>query len=258
MAISKQDRNVGITVALVLLVCIVSLIAIGSTLISLISPGITRIAELLGAGLRVTTVDYNFAVGPAILPPVSSTSSSATSSTATVDPDKLIINQPLVRPLSAAQQAAIGKSANLAERLLPKDSQTPLKVVGHIYVPKLGIYSPILAGSNYGEIMSAGMALHPNSITPNEGEWGIICERSYFAAFDPRSCLFLDELTAEDQVWLIIANTVYKYQIVDPLADLVDQTEVENYSLLGKTLRIITSDLVPQKLQILIAAPVID
>lgn len=257
MAISKQDRNVGITVAIVLVVCIASLIAIGSTFIRLIAPGVQRISEILGAGVRVTTVDYNFAVGPAITSqPISSANSSST--TSSPSNSGLVINAPQVRPLTDLQKSAVGRNANLAVRLLPASSQRTLEVLGHIYIPKLGMYSPILTGSNYVEILTAGVALHPNSQIPNAAEWGVICERSYFAAFDPRSCLFLDELTTNDQIWLIIANTVYKYQITTVLSSVIEESEITNYSLIGKSLRIITSDLNQQEAQILIANPVID
>lgn len=266
MAISKQDRNVGITVAIVLVVCIASLIAIGSTFIRLITPGVERIAELLGAGVRVSTVDYNFNVGAAPqtqvpIPPQSSTTSSSPNTLGPnvpanpTNPENLEIRPPQVRELSQPQRQAIGKSANFLQLLNLAAAPKNLEVLGHIYIPKLGLYSPILSGGDFSESLFAGFALHPNSLKPNLGEWGIICQRSYFAAFDQRSCLFLDELNAEDQILFVVANTVYTYEVAFTLNQEKSSLSA-NYSPIGDTLRIITTDLENQNIQYLVAIPV--
>lgn len=261
MALSKQDRNVGITVGLVLIVCVVSLIAIGSILIRLITPGLERIGNIIGAGVRVSTVDYNFPIPSGtsvVVPPAqnSATSQSITSQPPAVAPNKLVIESPKVRNLTQAQHAAIGKRLGL-ERFVSTSNnpQELLQIEAHIYVPKLGLYTPILNTNNGQAALSYGGWLHPNSSLINQGEWGILCERSLFQPFAANSCLFLDELNIGDIILVIVASTAYQYKVVQPLDDAIKLSNVNNYSPLGKSLRIITNDLNHNRLQILIAEP---
>lgn len=261
MALSKQDRNVGITVGLVLIVCVVSLIAIGSILIRLITPGLERIGNIVGAGVRVSAVDYNFPIpsgAPIVVVPVETevSSQSATSQPTVVVPAKLEILPPKVRNLTQAQHAAVGKKLGL-ERLVSSSNnpQELLQIEAHIYIPKLGLYTPVLNTNNGQAALSYGSWLHPSSYLINQGEWGVLCERSLFQPFAANSCMFLDELTSGDVVLVIIASTAYQYKIIQPLAASTRLSEINSYSPLGKSLRIITSDLNQNQVQILIAEP---
>lgn len=62
MKLSKQDRNTAITILIVLVICTVSLIAIGSFLWRLISPGVSNATQVLGLRASSLNTDYNFAI----------------------------------------------------------------------------------------------------------------------------------------------------------------------------------------------------
>lgn len=57
-----QDRNTAITILVVLVVCTISLIAIGSFLWNLIAPGVAEFGQVLGAKVSTINNDSNFAV----------------------------------------------------------------------------------------------------------------------------------------------------------------------------------------------------
>ncbi len=62
MKLSKQDRNTALTIIIVLVVCTISLIAIGSFLWRLVAPGVENVGQVLGMRASSYNTNYNFEV----------------------------------------------------------------------------------------------------------------------------------------------------------------------------------------------------
>lgn len=76
---SKQDRNTAVTIGIVLIVCTITLVAIGSFVWQIIAPGVAVLGEVLGTTAFTIRADYNFAI-PAVSAEGSNSSSQSSSS----------------------------------------------------------------------------------------------------------------------------------------------------------------------------------
>lgn len=259
MQISSQDRNTGITIAVVLIVCTASLIAIGSSLFRLITPSLNTIGNVLGARVRVVTVDYNFTV------PASGVQTAAPI-VATTDPQTIQVqgnfDVPDQRPLPTIWRNSIGKQFGLAQDV--KNQGYALVDEGsdqinfQLSIPSAGLTTPVFQGNNGFGNLAKGAWLHPRSQTWQVGEAIILCERSIFGPQDVRSCLYLDNIQVGDEVIVRTEVTEYKYTIVGKNIFAAADTTIYQSASDTHTLKIVTTHPIGNNQQrlVLLAAPV--
>jgi LPXTG-site transpeptidase (sortase) family protein len=223
MQLNKQDRNTALIIAVVLVVCTASLIAVGSTLLNLIAPGVRHLANILGVTVRTVTVDYNFAVPkpseasqtPSLIPNPETSASSSTNSAAI----NANFNVPNTRQLPPHLQNTINQRVGIEQdakkfgfALMPRDEN---QVSFHITIPKLNFFSPVFKGNNGLKAVAYGMWQFPTSHSLGNGETIVVCERSWFNQNDSRSCLFLHELTIGDEATITQGDYTRAYKVTN-------------------------------------------
>lgn len=243
----KEDRNTAIIIIVVLVVCTVSLVAIGSSLWNIVSPGINAFFNFVGLNVRLATVDYNFQVpvGTGGGQSQSSTSSSTTSSSGSSVPPPNVVpanysyNFP-VPPLTDNGSAAVSglrdailTDAQLAGYGTGTDTPTTELIVN---IPKIKVTSPVLQGLGGDDLLDRGFWVYPSSKPIGQGELIILCHRRFFGPYDPRTCWNLDKLVPGDEVYLKgSADVTLTYKIIavnelpgtDPT--IYNASDTENY-----------------------------
>jgi hypothetical protein len=219
---NKQDRNIAITIAIILLVCVVALVAIGNSLWLAIGPELGKIFGFVNNYVSIATVNYNFAVpGQNQTPSATPTTPDqpAVTPQATQNKHSVSINYNFKVPIFTAANISpdqIGlrddilgdaKSANYVEEFM---EFARLRV----QIPKLQMDSPVQVGlpADYG--LQNGFIFHPNSGEFDKGEVILLCYRQFRAPSDPISCWNLHSLQAGDEIFVLSNGVEVKYAVV--------------------------------------------
>jgi LPXTG-site transpeptidase (sortase) family protein len=218
---NKSDKDNLILVALVLIVCTISLVAVGVSLWRLIGPGVSEFANVLGLSIKISNLNYNFNVPVAQIVEVTSSEtslsveSSSTSSTPTVPALNYNFNipEPVVQVASSTStygfEDAILSDAELAGYGSGEVTYTELR----IKIPKISVDSPIVQGLG-GEGLKQGFWVYPSSNQIGNGEMILLCHRRYFGPNDPRSCWYIDQVSEGDEIFVSKGDNTLKYSVV--------------------------------------------
>jgi LPXTG-site transpeptidase (sortase) family protein len=243
MEISKQDRNTGITIALILAVCTLSLVAIVSVILQIIGPGLQSFAAFFGEQVQASNVQYNFEVPErrnvvvqAPEAPVETEvateaialgdweiSSDLGSQVAHVDysvPTPTSVNYNFPVPALDEQiiadtevsgfEDAILNDAVLAGYGEGTRAQTNIK----LKIPKLDVNAYIYQGLGGGDELRKGFWAYPTSKPFGQGDLILLCHRRYFGTNDPRSCWYLDKLEKGDKMKVTRGDANLNYEVV--------------------------------------------
>ncbi len=205
---SKDDRNTAIIIAVVLVVCTISLVVIGGYLWQLIYPGLKSTTNSIGLFVKINTTNYNFAV------PKLSTASSSNGNTQTPAfqlPAGYTYNFTVPAGYSAGSNGVTG----IVDQAILRDannqglnSNTILtQPDGFISIPILGTKATIYAG-NAGDELTLGFWEYPAS-----NRQIFLCQRRYFAETDPRSCWDLDRLVVGNEIFLSRGDSTFRYVV---------------------------------------------
>lgn len=237
----KEDRNTAIIIIVVLVVCTVSLVAIGSSLWNIVSPGVNAFFNYIGINVRLATVDYNFQV-----PAVGSSQSSPTTSSQggqTPPPSVVPANYSYNFPVPPAPTNGGSSVTGLRDAIL-----TDAQLAGYgtgtdtpttellLNIPKIKVTSPVLQGLGGDDLLDRGFWAYPSSKPIGQGELILLCHRRFFGPYDPRTCWNLDKLVKGDEIYLKGSTDVtltYKIIAVNELnasdPTIYNPSETENY-----------------------------
>lgn len=245
MQFSKQDRNTALTISIVLVVCTVSLLAVGFSLWQLIFPGLSAIAEVLGTRAKMTTVNYNFAV-PAkgsVVNQAQSTSSSSSSASSSPNSNGQVLgtNYNFGVPVSSASSNHISRVDSIATDINTAGLNSTNQIKFRLLIPGLGIDSPASVGNDVELLLSKGFFIHPGSATDSNSQITVMCYRNYFLPTDPRSCHNLHQLYAGNEIVIDKFGEKVTYEVVGQgVFDRNDSSVYESGN--EKYLKIVTAD----------------
>lgn len=249
----KEDRNTAIIILVVLVVCTVSLVAIGSSLWNIVSPAVNAVLNFVGINIRLATVDYNFSLATNQTPAVIASSTTSQASPTTTSSATPVIPAasynynfpiPALGEVSGSEIAITGlEDAILTDAQLAgygSGTDTPQTEL-ILEIPKIQVTSPVFQGLGGDDLLKRGFWVYPTSSSPGKGELIVLCHRRYFGPYDPRSCWNLDKITPGDEINLRGSlNTQVKYRVIAvnvfPAADpnIYRASDTDNY------LRIVT------------------
>lgn len=254
----KEDRNTAIIVIIVLVVCTISLVAIGSTLWNIVSPAVNAALSFVGLNVRLVTVDYNFqfprkqvAISSASsLNPQSSSESSTTASFGTpevrVVPANYTYNFDVPKAAGNAPIDATGiglRDAILTDAQLAgygSGTDTPQTQL-LINIPKIKVNSPVFQGLGGDDLLDRGFWVYPTSKPIGQGELILLCHRRYFGPYDPRSCWNLDKMAAGDEIFIKGSNNQdVKFQVIGVNEFAGNSANIYTISDTEKYLKIVT------------------
>lgn len=249
----KEDRNTAIIIIVVLVVCTVSLVAIGSSLWNIISPGVNAALNFIGINIRLATVDYNFSIATNSQVTTTSSESTSSSSSASTTSESTSSSAPSVVPASYSYNfpvptaAAVGTGSSAVAGL--RDAiLTDAQLAGYgstnetpqteliVEIPKIQVVSPVFQGLGGDDLLDRGFWVYPTSKALGKGEIILLCHRRYFGPYDPRSCWNLDKVSAGDEIFVRGSlNTTLKYKVIatnvfeanDPL--IYTTSDTDNY-----------------------------
>lgn len=220
MYFNRDDKNILIIFVIIFTVALIAIIAILNLVWQVVGKSVGEFFNNFGYAVQASTLDYNFAI------PVKKD----------VQPNP----QPIqTQPTPSVKPAANGdKVVNLNYNFpVPQDSQ---KIPGeglddpiledikkiyyqninmqeisriNIFIPKIGIESPVNGGRNFQSLLEKGFWIYPGSGELGRGELVMLCQRSYFGANDPRSCWNINNLAVGDEITLRKNNHEFKYRI---------------------------------------------
>lgn len=260
---SKQDRNTGFTIAIVLIVCTLSLIVVGASLWRIIEPGVNTALQFFGFQAQLATVNYNFevprrdiVVNPPVNPPPATppatppaqepeTPTEVIPPPPTIDEEVFVLPQPpLVVPANYSYNFPVPTLAAAAENISNgfRDSiLNDAQLAGYgqggdvpqsnltIMIDKIGIKSPVLQGLGGDNLLDLGFWVYPGSYPIGQGEMILLCHRRFFGPYDPRTCWFIDSMTAGDEIVIRNESTEAKYRVIS--TSIVDDQDGGIYNI---------------------------
>jgi sortase (surface protein transpeptidase) len=199
---SKDDRNTAIIVAVVLVICTISLIVIGGYVWRLIAPGLTGSVGSVVVFVKVNNTNYNF-------PVPKKTAISSTGATFIL-PTNYTYNFLVPPTVSAAAgiTGVVDESILSDARLQGYGNATVLtQANGFLSIPILNIAVPIYLG-NVGNELNAGLWEYPlgNGLI-------FLCQRQYFAPSNPYSCWDLDSIKVGNEIFLNRGDQNFRYVV---------------------------------------------
>lgn len=256
---SNNDRNTALIVTIVLIVCTISLIAVGSAVWQLIGPGVLGLLQAVGVNVRLATVDYNFAAPSAVVA-VSTTTTSITTVTATSSSEpestssassqyELPAGYTYNFPVPALPSTDVDVSDYGLESAILTDAQLAEAAAGGaeipqvemlLTIPKVGIKSSVFQGFGSEALLKKGFWIHTASGQIGKGEVIMLCHRRYFGPVDPRSCWNLDKLVKGDELTLQVGSSVLRYRIVGTSIYRGDDPSIYSTDNAGSYLKIVT------------------
>lgn len=233
-----EDRNTLITIAVVLIVSVVSLITVIAFSWSFISGPLENLGRVVVGVYQNRVFDYNFAISlntaqaeEAMDVNDSERDLEVTFSNVRRDYNFRIpriafdINQIGIES-AIIQDAVIAGYASTNSNLPATQTQLQLEV------PRAGIDSPVWSGTDANGYLEKGFWVYPFSGNLGEGETVLLCHRRYFGPNDPRSCWFLDNVEENDLLYLTVGNEltleykvseIYIYDDQDPNIYNIDE-----------------------------------
>lgn len=258
---SNNDRNTALIVTIVLIVCTISLIALGSAVWQLIGPGVVGLLQAIGVNVRLATVDYNFAA-PTTAVAITTTVATLPTSTTTVNtsseaeasssassqyelPDGYTYNFTVpalpdtdVDVSDYGLESAILSDAQLAEAAAGGTEIPQVEML--LTIPKIDIKSSVFQGFGSESLLRKGFWIHPASGKIGKGEVIMLCHRRYFGPVDPRSCWNLDKLVKGDELTLQVGTSVLRYRVLGTSIYKGDDPSIYSTDNAGSYLKIVT------------------
>jgi len=199
---SKDDRNTAIIVAVVLVICTISLIVIGGYVWRLIAPGFNATIGSVSLFVRVNNTNYNF--------PVPKKTALSSSGTTFILPTNYTYNF-FVPPAAgiAAGTTGVVDQAILSDARLQGygDASVLTQADGFLSIPLLDVAAPIYLG-NIGNELNLGFWEYPV-----ENGLIFLCQRQYFAPGNPYSCWDLDQLKIGNEIFLNRGGENFRYVV---------------------------------------------
>lgn len=244
MAVSRDDQNTFLMIGGVLIICLIALIAVISSIWSLIRTPVNAVINTVSTFIRVQTLDYNFPLPTVIAVTPNPPSSNPTpvnipainitfgSYVKDIDynfpVDNSVSNQFEDALYSDTQVIELGK--NLVQKNLS------------IQIPTLNIDSPIVQGTDSENLLKEGFWVLPSERKLGKSEVILNCSRRYFGPTDPKSCWFLDKISIGNAITIKYNDLTLTYKVVgmnrfkaeDPLVYKANENE--------DLLRIVTTD----------------
>lgn len=261
---SKQDRNTGFTIAIVLIVCTLSLIVVGASLWRIIEPGFNTAMQFFGFQVQLATVDYNFdvpprqdtVVNPPAPEPLPQPAPNPTpqpqpqpelvdTPTPTLDEYVYVLPQPpLIVPANYSYNFPVPTLAAANESISNGFRDSILgdaQLAGYgqggdvpqsnltILIDKIGVKSPVLQGLGGDNLLDLGFWVYPGSYPIGEGEMVLLCHRRFFGPYDPRTCWNIDYMAIGDEITIRNPGSEAKYRVVS--TSIVDDQDAAIYNI---------------------------
>jgi len=114
-------------------------------------------------------------------------------------------------------EAQVVDEGLLSEPLLKEIEYIPIQYgnLVRIKIPRIGVDSPVLQGFNVYDLLKQGWWLYPASYTNGPGEKIFYCHRRYFGRFDPRTCWNLNQVILDDLIYLYNSDgQIFTYKVI--------------------------------------------
>ena len=99
--------------------------------------------------------------------------------------------------------------------------------LAEVQVPRIGVKSPVLQGTNGDELLDHGWWLYPGSYTSESGEKILYCHRRYFGRFDPRTCWNMNQVIEGDEILLFnTQGQQFTYKVISTSVVYQDTTNL--------------------------------
>lgn len=255
---NKQDRGIAFTIAIVLLICTISLIAILNSLWQLVGPGVQTLIAIISNEARTVTANYNFQIPSLDKGTTSTQSSTSSSTTSTTQTTSSSEDRPIIVPSNYTYNFPVPDAIHNVDEEYSnligfEDSiLTDAQLVGYgsgsdtpqislfLSIPKINVKSPVLQGLGSDELLKQGFWVYPGSYPIGVGEMILLCHRRYFGPYDPRSCWNLDKMSINDEIFIRRGEQQLTYKVVGVNEFTGDNPSIYNISSTKSYLKIVT------------------
>jgi len=241
MALSREDQNTFLTIAVILIVCVISILAVFNIIWEIVQPPISTILNTINQELlKNRSVDYNFPVPEKAI-------SEDTKESLSFEPEFIeeeIEEEILPNYIVKAKELnfnflipekkdsfwekelqffpdAILSDLKFATKEITSIGEGSLKLI----IPKIGIDSPIVQGSDAETLLKKGFWVYPGSYPLGKGEIVLLCHRRHWGPYHPSSCWYIDKLSQGDSIiveynfqplmYTVVGTKIYEAE--DPL-----------------------------------------
>ncbi len=258
---NKQDRNTAFTIGVVLLICVIALVAVGSSLWSAISPGVESGLNVLGVFVSRSTATYNFDVpgqGIEIVDNTVDTDTDTSNSEVQVD-SEVIEEEPVALQATIDQNFFVDPFVNKKEydpSHFYKQDKIIIDILDAGYfateyneldlkikIDKLGVDSRIYSDLPARFALQNGFVIHPSSKKLTEGEVIFNCYRAYQLPTSNASCYYIDSLSRGDEIRLINNGSEINYEVKGVTSISVESRNIYAAEGGAEYLRIVAVDL---------------
>ncbi len=197
----SDDRNTALIVALVLVVCTISLILVGTYTWQLIAPAFQSVGDVFGTFVKRTTASYNF-----LIPERDTVEPFATNYNFKIS-DNQLINY---------DEKIVGRQSSLVDQIANTTSSAEYakQIEGYLRIPSIGITSPIYSGVDIDSIMNRGVFLFPDPSSSNFTKTLLICQRAAVPPIKAGSCWNIDQVESGDEIFVEFGYVTNHYQAI--------------------------------------------
>lgn len=222
MYFNRDDKNTLIIFAIIFTVALIAVIAILNLVWQVVGKSVGQFFNDFGYAVQASTLDYNFAI-PARQNAQLNPQPIQAQPTPSVKPadngDKVVnLNYNFPVPQSTQEIPGEGLDDPVLEdikKIYYQNISMPEISGINIFIPKIGIESPVNGGKNFQSLLEKGFWIYPGSGGLGRGELVMLCQKSYFGANDPRSCWNINNLVIGDEIILRKDNHEFKYRITN-------------------------------------------